>query len=159
MERSETTPHMTEEMYEELKRAIFNFGVNAVEEVLDCELEFRTDEDMLEAIDEVLEMMPEEIALNFYDKYCRKKQDRRGEVKVVTGQRLLIDSSEFQKRVMKCITTEEVDKFFSHTVFADDPKCRQAMIHGMCIAAMLTSDCSPIVVNFVSAKDGDTDNE
>ena len=130
---------MTEEMYEELKRAIFNFGVNAVEEVL--------------------EMMPEEIALNFYDKYCRKKKDRRGEVKVVTDQRILIDSSEFQKRVMKCITTEEFDKFFDNTVFVDDPKCRQAMIHGMCIAAMLTSDCNPMVVNFVSTKDGGNDNE
>ena len=130
---------MTEEMYEELKRAIFNFGVNAVEEVL--------------------EMMPEEIALNFYDKYCRKKQDRRGEVKVVTDQRILIDSSEFQKRVMKCITTEEFDKFFDNAVFVDDPKCRQAMIHGMCIAAMLTSDCNPMVVNFVSTKDGGNDNE
>lgn len=152
---------MTEGMYEELKRAIFNIGVNAVEEAFDCGVEFHDDneDDLLEAIDEVLEMMPEEIALNFYDKYCRKKQNRRGEVKLVTGQRILIDSSEFQKRVMKCITTEEIDKFFKCTDFADVPKCRQAMIHGMCIAAMLTSDCDPIIVNFVSAKDEGNDND
>lgn len=59
---------------------------------------------------------------------------------------VLIDSKEYHKRIMDCITSEELDKFINCTVFADKPECRQAMIHGMCIASMLTSDCSRIFV-------------
>ena len=54
---------------------------------------------------------------------------------------LLIDKSEYQKRVLKCITSEEIDKYFNTTSFSDKPECKQAMIFGMCIASMLTSDC------------------
>ena len=31
-------------------------------------------------------------------------------------------------------------------IFSGDNKCRQAMIHGMCIAAMLMSDCDQMLV-------------
>lgn len=57
---------------------------------------------------------------------------------------ILIDSEEFHKRVLDCIGSEEIDKFFNNTVFADDTNYKFSMIHGMCIAAMLTSDCSQI---------------
>lgn len=57
---------------------------------------------------------------------------------------ILIDSEEFHKRVLDCIGSEEIDKFFNNTVFADDTRCKFAMIHGMSIAAMLTSDCKQI---------------
>lgn len=62
---------MSEKMYEELKKAVFDAGVNAIEDLLGCELEFDTDEDMFEAMDDVLDQMPEEDALEFYNKYCR----------------------------------------------------------------------------------------
>lgn len=62
---------MTEKMYEELKRGLFYAGVNAIEDFLGYELEFNTDEDMMEAIDDVLDQMPEEDALDFYNKYCK----------------------------------------------------------------------------------------
>ena len=62
---------MSEKMYEELKKAIFDAGVNAIEDLLGYELEFDTDEDMFEAMDDVLDQMPEEDALEFYNKYCR----------------------------------------------------------------------------------------
>ena len=62
---------MTEEMYKELKRKVFDSGVNAIEGLLGCELEFDTDEDMSRAMDDVLYQMPEEDAMEFYNKYCR----------------------------------------------------------------------------------------
>lgn len=61
---------MTEKMYEELKRNVFDAGVDAIEDLLGYELEFDTDEDMMEAMDDVLDQMPEDIALEFYNKYC-----------------------------------------------------------------------------------------
>lgn len=57
---------------------------------------------------------------------------------------ILIDSEEFHKRIIDCTCSEEIDKFFNNTVFADDINCKFAMMHGMCIASMLTSDCSQI---------------
>lgn len=69
---------MTERMYEELKEAVFAAGVNAVEELLGCELEFDTDEDMSEAMDDALSQMPEEDALKLYKKYCKSLQGKRG---------------------------------------------------------------------------------
>lgn len=62
---------MDEKMYEELKKTVYSIGVNAIEDLLDRELEFDTDEDMFEAMDETLYQMPEEDALKFYNKYCR----------------------------------------------------------------------------------------
>ena len=62
---------MTEKMYAELKRKVFEAGVNAIEDLLGCELEFNTDEDMSRAMDDVLYQMPEEDAMEFYNKYCR----------------------------------------------------------------------------------------
>ena len=62
---------MTEKMYEELKRKVFEAGVNAIEDLLGYELEFDTDEDMSEAMDEVLDQMPEEEAMEFYNTYCK----------------------------------------------------------------------------------------
>lgn len=33
-------------------------------------------------------------------------------------EKLLVDTSEYQKRVLDCIGSEEIDKFFGSTVFA-----------------------------------------
>lgn len=57
----------------------------------------------------------------------------------------LIDSEEFQTKILKFIASEELDKFFNCTVFADKPECRQAMIYGMCIASMLTCKCKRMI--------------
>ena len=62
---------MVEKMCKELKRKVFDFGVNAIEDLLGYELEFDTDEDMSEAIDDVLDQMPEEEIMEFYNKYCK----------------------------------------------------------------------------------------
>ncbi|MBP3469833.1 MAG: hypothetical protein J6K26_09995, partial [Lachnospiraceae bacterium] len=60
---------LTEEMAEELKKSIFEAGVNAMEEFLAHPLTYPSDEDMMEVMDEVFEQMPEEEQLRFYRKY------------------------------------------------------------------------------------------
>ena len=59
---------------------------------------------------------------------------------------VLIDSREFQQKILDFISSDEFDKIFNSTVFADKPECKQAMIHGMCVASMLTSRCDHLVV-------------
>lgn len=63
-----------EKMYEQIKRGVFDAGVDAIEELLGCELEFETDEEMVEAMDDALGRMPKETVMEFYNKYCVKKQ-------------------------------------------------------------------------------------
>lgn len=62
---------MTDEMYDELKKAVFNVGVNAIEDLIGVELEFNTDDEILDAMDETLSQMPEDIALELHNKYCK----------------------------------------------------------------------------------------
>ena len=62
---------------------------------------------------------------------------------------VLIDSQEFQRRILDLITTEDLDKFFNCTVYAEKENSnsyKAAMIHGMCIASMMTSDCNQVFV-------------
>lgn len=64
-------------------------------------------------------------------------------------EKLLVDTSEYQQRVLNCIGSEEIDKFFGSTMFASLPEsnmCKQAMIHGMAIASMMTSQCDHVIV-------------
>ena len=56
-----------------------------------------------------------------------------------------IDSKEFQAKILEFISSDEIDRFFNCTIFADIPECRQAMIHGMCIASMMTCKCEQFV--------------
>ena len=79
-------------------------------------------------------------------RYLESKEEIKEQSKKEEKYLVLIDSKEFQQRVLDCITTEEIDKFFHNTVFADDERCKQAMIHGMCIASMLTSYCEPMLI-------------
>lgn len=60
---------LTEEMMEELKQSIFETGADAMEEFLGHALTFPTDEEMMTAMDEVLDQMPVEEQLKFYRKY------------------------------------------------------------------------------------------
>lgn len=69
--------------------------------------------------------------------------------KGVIMEKVMIDTTEYQQRVLECIGSEEVDKFFGATMFANLPEssiCKQAMIHGMAIASMMTSQCNPVIV-------------
>lgn len=62
---------------------------------------------------------------------------------------MLIDQQEFQRRVIECINSDEFNKFFDATVFKDkqdNQGYKQAMMHGMVIASMMTSYCKKIFV-------------
>lgn len=64
-------------------------------------------------------------------------------------EKLLIDSTEYQQKVLDSISSEEIDKFFGATYFKNLPEadmCKQAMIYGMAIASMMTSRCDRIVI-------------
>lgn len=59
-------------MYEELKNAVWMNGVEAVDDLLGYEHDVEEDRDTTEnRMDEVLDQMSEDIALKFYNKYCR----------------------------------------------------------------------------------------
>lgn len=64
-------------------------------------------------------------------------------------EKLLIDSTEYQQKVLDCICSGEIDKFFGATYFKNLPEAdvrKQAMIYGMTIASMITSRCDGIVI-------------
>ena len=56
-----------------------------------------------------------------------------------------IDPIEFQSMILEYINSDDFDKMFNSTVFADNVDCRQAMIHGMCIASALSSKCNHFI--------------
>lgn len=62
----------------------------------------------------------------------------------------LIDTEEFQQLILDYINTDKVDKWFTTTVFSEKDNAdelRSAMIHGMLVAAMLTTQCRHIEIN------------
>jgi hypothetical protein len=70
--------------------------------------------------------------------------------------KILVYSSELQHKILDCITSDEIDKFFNATIFASSSEsqaCKQAMIHGMVIAGMMTSRCELFDDYYKGAKD------
>lgn len=64
---------MTNQMYEELKNAIWDNGVEAIDDLLGYEHDVEEDKDVIEnRMDDVLDQMPDDIALIFYNKYCKE---------------------------------------------------------------------------------------
>lgn len=59
--------------------------------------------------------------------------------------RVFIDREEYEKRLLQCMTSEELDDFLSNSVFSEDKKCHQAVIYGIHIAAMLLSNVNNII--------------
>ena len=60
--------------------------------------------------------------------------------------KIVVDVTEFQQKVLDYISSEEIDKMISNTIFADKPECKSAIIHGMTIASMLTGCCELMYV-------------
>ena len=60
--------------------------------------------------------------------------------------RVLIDSKEFQQKVLDYIGSEEIDKVIRTTSFDGKPECKSAIIYGMCLASMLTNNCEPFYI-------------
>lgn len=59
----------------------------------------------------------------------------------------LIDSAELQQRVLDCINSDEINKFWNGSIFNGDEKYRQAITHGMLLASMMTSQCENIIID------------
>lgn len=62
------------------------------------------------------------------------------------GYQIFVNINEFQQMVLNYIHSNEFNKMFASTVFTGDERCRAAMIHGMSIASMLTSQCKPVCI-------------
>ena len=60
--------------------------------------------------------------------------------------RLLIDVKEFQQKVLDYMCSNEIDTMIEHTDFKDKPECKNAIIHGMAVASLLTSTCESFYV-------------
>lgn len=50
--------------------------------------------------------------------------------------KILIDSTEFQQKVLDYISSCEIDKMIDTTVFKDNQEYKQAIIYGMVIASI-----------------------
>lgn len=73
---------------------------------------------------------------------------------------ILIDMEEFQGKILKVIS-KDIDKIFNETVFINSShskdELRLAMIHGMVMASLYTSQCTQYVVN--EGKDNKNEQE
>lgn len=60
--------------------------------------------------------------------------------------KILIDKTEFQQKILDCISSEELDKMINNTTFKDNPEYKIAIIQGMTFASMLTSQCKSFYI-------------
>ncbi len=58
----------------------------------------------------------------------------------------VINVEEFQQKILDYISSDELDKTISNTVFVGKPECKSAVAHGMALASMLTSTCETMYV-------------
>lgn len=58
----------------------------------------------------------------------------------------VINVEEFQQKILDYISSDELDKTISNTVFVGKPECKSAVAHGMAPASMLTSTCETMYV-------------
>lgn len=59
--------------FEELKRELFDWGTDYIEEFLGFEIDYDWNEEIIEnAMDEIYKQMPEEELEVFYEKFCIK---------------------------------------------------------------------------------------
>ena len=67
-----------------------------------------------------------------------------------------VNVSEFQKKILEFVNSGELDKFFENTVFDNyeyKNDCKSAMITGMSLASMITSDCELIGIDMEISQD------
>lgn len=68
---------ITEEMVEELKAAIWDNGIEALDDLIGYESNPEEDPDVVEnRMDMVLDQMPPEEFMKFYNKYCDKEEEQ-----------------------------------------------------------------------------------
>ena len=60
--------------------------------------------------------------------------------------KIFVDTNDARKRILDCITSDELEKFVGPTIFNNDDKYIAAIKHGMCIASMLLVDCDSLII-------------
>ena len=60
--------------------------------------------------------------------------------------KIVVDPAELQRKIIDYIASDELNKMVASTVFEGDEQCKLAIIHGMAIAAMLASQCTPYFI-------------
>lgn len=63
--------------------------------------------------------------------------------------KILIETKEFQQKILDCVLTDEINRMFESTYFStkeNSSDYKAAMIHGMIMASLLTSSCETYVV-------------
>lgn len=71
---------ITEEMFDELKAAVWNNGVEAIDDLLGYECNPEEDPDVIESrMDMVLDQMPPDVFMDFYNSYCNKEEEQEEE--------------------------------------------------------------------------------
>lgn len=53
-----------------------------------------------------------------------------------------ISVNEFRETILEYINSDKINDIVDSTVFKDDPHGKQAIIHGMVMAVMITSKCT-----------------
>lgn len=61
--------------------------------------------------------------------------------------KIVIDAEEFHQKILDYISSDELDKMISNTVFNGKPECKSAIVHGLVVASMLTSRCELMYIN------------
>ena len=67
----------------------------------------------------------------------------------------LIETKEFQQRILDCVLSDEINRMFENTYFANKDNasdCKAAMIHGMVMASLLASSCESYIVGEVNER-------
>lgn len=58
---------------------------------------------------------------------------------------MFIDVNEYQKKILDIIGSNELDKIIASSVYADNHEFRMAILYGMTIASMYTSQCTQYI--------------
>lgn len=78
--KKEKKREIDEKIYEEIKNAVWIEGIEAIDDLLGYEHNINEDSAVTESrMDEVLDQMPKEEIMLFYEKYCNKEQNEERE--------------------------------------------------------------------------------
>lgn len=72
---------------------------------------------------------------------------------------MFIDVNEYQKKILDIIGSDELDKIIASSVYADNHELRMAIVYGMVIASMYTSQCTRYIFDVTKSDASVTDNK
>lgn len=72
---------------------------------------------------------------------------------------MFINVNEYQKKILDIIGSDEMDKIIASSVYADNHELHMAIVYGMVIASMYTSQCTQYICDITKSDASVTDNE